>query len=104
MTSLAKQISNFSPTKKKKESSFERDTCSSLNTDSSRAFKFVSPGTRGVPDRLVLSAIAEEHREIVARYVRFIEFKSSTGKLSAEQTNIISLLKKWGFQVDIKKP
>jgi VRR-NUC domain len=104
MTSLVKQISNFSPVKKKKESSFERDACASLNTESSRAFKFVSPGTRGMPDRLVLSAIPEEHREIVAKYVRFIEFKSSAGKLSAEQTKIISLLQRWGFQVDIKKP
>ena len=39
------------------------------------ALKFTSPGNVGVPDRIILRPIPEEHREIVARYVEFVEVK-----------------------------
>jgi len=40
------------------------------------AFKFVSPGNAGVPDRLVLLPVPPEHRAIVGRYVCLIELKA----------------------------
>lgn len=37
--------------------------------------KFVSPGMSGVSDRVVLLPVPPEHREIVQRYVKFVEVK-----------------------------
>lgn len=91
----------YRPTRIKRESLVERRVCNEFNSETSHAYKFTSPGRRGVPDRLLLSSIDEEHRAIVARYVRFVEVKSSKGVLSEEQTREIKLLREWGFQVDV---
>lgn len=54
------------------------------------AYKFVSPGRRGVPDRLVIGP---------GGVAFFIEFKSTRGKLSPSQTREIGRLRQSGFRV-----
>lgn len=49
-----------------------------------RAYKFVSPGNRGVPDRVVI---------FPGGRVVFAEIKCKTGKLSAQQKNQIEKLR-----------
>ena len=41
-----------------------------------RAFKFVSPGTAGVTDRLLLLPVPPRHQAIVAKYVKLVEVKA----------------------------
>lgn len=61
------------------------------------ALKFVSPGRAGVPDRLVLLPVPEEHRAIVARYVQFVEVKRPGGVLRPLQRRFIEYLRALGF-------
>lgn len=42
-----------------------------------KSYKWVSPGYVGVPDRIVLLPVAPEHREIVAKYIKFVELKDA---------------------------
>lgn len=60
-------------------------------------------GHAGIPDRLILMPIPEEHRELVARYVRFEELKAPSGRLSAIQQRVIGWLEKMGYRVDVTK-
>jgi hypothetical protein len=64
-------------------------------------YKFVSPGRRGVPDRIKLMPVPEEHREIVAEYVRFIEYKAPGKKPSLHQVREHKRLQKLGFIVEV---
>lgn len=63
--------------------------------------KFVSPARRSVPDRLLLKAIPLEHREIVARYFRFVELKATGQKPSAAQEREHQRLRALGYRVDV---
>jgi len=49
------------------------------------SFKWVSPGVRGVPDRILISPTGVVH---------FVEVKTTTGKLSPLQEHIIDKLRK----------
>ena len=49
------------------------------------SWKFVSPGLRGVPDRIDLLPVPEEHRALVARYVQFVELKAPGKTLRRQQ-------------------
>ena len=63
--------------------------------------KFVSPGRRGVPDRIKLMPIPAEHQELVSRYLRFIEYKRP-GKVPGDhQLREHERLQALGFAVDI---
>ncbi len=62
---------------------------------------FKQKGLPGVPDRLVLMPVPPEHQELVSRYVRFEELKSSVGKLSPIQERVIGWLRKRGYVVDV---
>lgn len=53
-------------------------------------YKFVSPGNRGVPDRIVITPQG---------VVWFVELKTTTGKLSAIQKHRKSELEKCGANV-----
>lgn len=64
-------------------------------------FKFVSPARRSVPDRLNLLPIPPEHREIVARYVRFVEYKKPGEKPSASQKREHEHLRSLGYYVAV---
>lgn len=54
-----------------------------------KAFKFVSPANRGVPDRIV----------IIPGHIYFVELKTETGKLSALQKENHKWLRSMGFHV-----
>lgn len=64
-------------------------------------YKFTSPARRSVPDRLRLMPIAPEHREIVARYVRFREYKKTGEKATPSQQREHDYLRSLGFTVDV---
>lgn len=55
-----------------------------------RAYKFVSPGNDGVPDRIVV---------LPGRVPKFIELKTETGRLSSLQNVQIKKLKDLGQDV-----
>ena len=63
--------------------------------------KFVSPGFSGVPDRIKLSHIPPEHRELVARYFRFVEYKAPDKQPKSHQLAVHRMLRDLGFTVDI---
>ena len=63
--------------------------------------KFVSPGRRGVPDRIKLMPIPAEHRALVARYFRFIEYKRPGAVPGPHQAREHERLRALGFTVDI---
>jgi hypothetical protein len=65
------------------------------------AYKFISPGRRGVPDRLVMLPIPEEHRELINKYIWFTELKAPGKKPGAHQLNEIRALRKLGMRVDV---
>lgn len=65
------------------------------------AYKFVSPGASGVPDRLVLLPIPEEHREIVGRYVRFVELKRENKTPETHQLLQHAHLRGLGYSVEV---
>lgn len=56
--------------------------------------KFVSPGTQGVPDRLILTADGR---------VIFAELKTETGRLSKIQQHTIGQMRKRGADVRVVK-
>ena len=64
-----------------------------------RAYKWVSPGLRGVPDQIVLASIPEEHRALVSRYVRFAELKSPGKEARGQQVLRHAELHALGFTV-----
>lgn len=57
-----------------------------------RAYKFVSPGNDGVPDRIVV---------LPGRSSKFIELKTETGRLSSLQNVQIKRLKDLGQDVRV---
>lgn len=57
------------------------------------AYKFVSPGNDGVPDRIV----------VIDGHVIFVELKTETGKLTEIQKRQIERLKKCGAKVEVLK-
>jgi len=65
------------------------------------AYKFVSPGRRGVPDRLVLRPIPNYHRPIVANYIWFAEVKAPGKKPRLEQNREHKRLRDMGFVVEV---
>lgn len=63
------------------------------------AYKFVSPGRIGVPDRLVLAPIPPEHRAIVSMYVKFVELKKPGETPRPSQIREHNRLKRMGYSV-----
>ncbi len=84
-----------------REKDVEADLVQAVSRKRGAAYKFVSPGRRGVPDRLVLMPIPEEHRELVARYVRFVEVKAPKGEVSGQQEKEHERLRKLGYRVEV---
>lgn len=81
--------------------------------------KWTSPGTPGVPDRIVLTGSAPladflydrcgysksdaetEAIALLAKCVRFTELKTPRGKLRPRQKRVIARLRKMGFSVEV---
>ena len=63
--------------------------------------KFTSPGRAAVPDRLLLAHIPEFLRPLIAKYVRFVEYKREGQKPTAAQEREHARLRGLGFTVDV---
>lgn len=65
------------------------------------AYKFVVPGRRGAPDRLVLLPVPPEHRAIVGKYVRFYEMKRPGEKPRVQQERWLRRLRELGYRAEV---
>ena len=74
------------------EKALERQLVNGVKTLGGMCIKFVSPGTAGVPDRIVITA---EGRVI------FAELKTETGKLSKIQEYTIGQMRQRGADVRV---
>ena len=72
------------------EKTIERRFVTALRERGASAWKFVSPGRQGVPDRIVLMPGGK---------VAFVELKTETGKLSPVQKVVQEQLRALGFDV-----
>lgn len=75
-----------------KESEIEKRLRDRVKQMGGRAYKFVSPGNDGVPDRIII---------MPGRQPIFVELKTETGRLSALQKVQIERLKNLGQDVRI---
>lgn len=83
------------------EETVEKAHCKKVRVKGGIAYKFVSPGRRGVPDRLDLYKIPKEHQSIVAKYVCFTELKAPGKKARPEQIREHNRIKRLGFRVEV---
>lgn len=83
------------------EADVEKSLVQVIKALKGHAYKFTSPGRRGVPDRLVMLPIPEEHREIVAKYVKFVECKKPGGQPRPEQWAEINYIRSLGYEVSV---
>lgn len=72
---------------RERESAVERRLVSGVKARGGLCWKFVSPGTTGVPDRIVVTRTGE---------IWFVELKADDGRLSARQAMIQRMLKDRG--------
>lgn len=84
-----------------RESTIEAAHVSDAKTKGGAEYKFVSPSRSNVPDRIRLMPVPPEHRELVARYVRFREYKAPGRKPTAGQLREHDRLRTLGFAVDV---
>lgn len=84
-----------------RESTIERSERKRHAAEGSLLLKFVSPGRNSVPDDILLRQIPPEHREIVSRYFRFVEFKAPGQKPRPSQAREHERLRALGFTVDV---
>lgn len=74
------------------EREIEKRLVDGIRNQGGRAYKFVSPGNDGVPDRIVI---------LTGKAPKFIELKTETGKLSNLQRVQITRLKDLGQDVRV---
>jgi hypothetical protein len=66
------------------------------------AIKITSPGLTGIPDRLGLKPVKnKKHREIVAKYVTFLELKRPGGIRKRRQERVAEMLKRMGYETEV---
>ena len=83
------------------EVSVERRLISQVTKAGGKAFKWVSPGNAGVPDRIVLYPVPPEHQALVSRYVQFIEVKAPGKKARPLQLKMIEMLQRLGYEARV---
>ena len=76
------------------EKDIERFLVNEVKKMGGTAYKFVSPGNDGVPDRIII---------IPGGGIIFVELKSETGRLSALQTRQIKRINSLGQQAIVLK-
>lgn len=81
------------------EHKVETDFCSKVKALGGLAFKWTSPGTAGVMDRIAFLPVPPEHQEIVNRYVKLVELKDHRKKPEPLQERIASWLRQRGYRV-----
>lgn len=77
-----------------RERELERILVDEVQKSGGRAYKWVSPGNDGVPDRIVFLPDGK---------IIFVEMKTKTGKLSAQQKIQINRLQNLGADVRVVK-
>lgn len=77
-----------------RERDIETVLVSEVRKHGGRAYKFVSPGNDGVPDRLVV---------MPGGVIIFVELKSDTGRLSPQQKVQLKRLEEMGQDVRVVK-
>jgi len=75
-----------------KESTVEQKLVKGVKALGGRAYKFVSPGNNGVPDRLVI---------LPGGRVVFVELKTERGRLSPVQSFQIGVMGRLGCEVQV---
>lgn len=75
-----------------REKDIERKLVEGVKRLGGRAYKWVSPGNNGVPDRIVVLPYGD---------VRFVELKTKTGRLSEIQKRQIERLEDCGCKVHV---
>lgn len=64
-------------------------------------YKFTSLNYTSVPDRLHLAFVPPHYREIVAQFVRFVEYKAEGQRPTARQLKEHKNLESMGFKVEV---
>jgi hypothetical protein len=64
-------------------------------------YKFTSMNRAAVPDRLALAYIEPEHREIVSKYIRFVEYKRTGQQPTPAQLREHKRLQSMGYTVEV---
>lgn len=77
-----------------KESQIERRLVEGMKRLGGMCLKFVSPGTLGVPDRIIITAKGR---------VIFVELKAETGRLTKIQRYVIGEMQKRGADARVVK-
>lgn len=77
-----------------KESQIERRLVEGVKRLGGMCLKFVSPGTLGVPDRIIITAKGQ---------VIFVELKTETGRLTKIQRYVIGEMQKRGADARVVK-
>jgi hypothetical protein len=84
-----------------RESKIEKDDVKAVEESGGISYKFESPGTNGVPDRLILKNIPPRLRKLISKYVYFIEYKAPGKKPRPSQIREHKRIRKRGFEVKI---
>jgi hypothetical protein len=83
------------------EAQVEQHLVRRVEAKGGRAFKWTSPGTAGVMDRLVLLPVPPEHRPIVNRYVKLLELKDKGKRTRPLQDRVSGWIQALGFEVRV---
>ena len=84
-----------------RESVIENGLVKMVEKVSGRCWKWISNSRRGLPDRIVLLPVPEEHQEIVNRYVKFVETKALGKKPTKQQEYVHGIFRGLGYAVHI---
>ncbi|MCC8136238.1 MAG: VRR-NUC domain-containing protein, partial [Ruminococcus sp.] len=88
------RVAMLQEVEKMKESRIERHLVDGVKKLGGMCIKFTSPGTPGVPDRIILTADGR---------IIFVELKTETGRLAKIQRYVIGELQKRGADVRVVK-
>jgi hypothetical protein len=83
------------------ESKVEEAICRTIERDGGKAYKFVSPGAPGVPDRLVVRQIPDWLQDVIAEYVFMVEVKAPGETTDPLQDLVHEDLRNLGIKVYI---
>lgn len=83
------------------EKEIEGSVCKIAKSKGMIPYKFTSPAHASVPDRIFLAPIPKEHREIVGKYIKFIEFKRANMKPTPAQLREHHMIQSLGFEVEV---
>lgn len=83
------------------EKKIEANVCQYARDKGFITRKWTSPGHAFVPDQIFLNYVPPEHREIVAKYIIFVEMKREDGICTPGQLREHRRLRDHGFRVEV---